>query len=91
MPSGQAKAKDLIRALLLTRAPAATVCPSEVARQLATVQGQPGWRALMPEVHAAVDALVAEGTVTLTWKGKRLDARAGPYRIGRRDRIPPGD
>ena len=37
----------------------------------------------MPIVHAAVDRLVAEGVVRLSWKGEPLDARAGPYRIRR--------
>lgn len=36
----------------------------------------------MPVVHLAVDQLLAEGRVTLSWKGKPLHGRAGPYRIG---------
>lgn len=55
-----------------------TVCPSEVAR----VVGGADWRAAMPAVHAAVDALVAEGRVRLSWKGAAMAVRAGPYRIG---------
>jgi hypothetical protein len=38
---------------------------------------------MMPAVHAAVDLLVADGIVRLSWKGRKLEARAGPYRIGR--------
>lgn len=41
------------------------------------------WRNAMPEVHAAVDLLVAERLVRLSWKGKVLETRIGPYRIGR--------
>ncbi|MBG6118507.1 MULTISPECIES: DUF3253 domain-containing protein [unclassified Sphingobium] len=66
-------------ALLAGRAPGATVCPSEVARAIA---GPDGWRDEMPTVHAAVDELMGEGLVRLSWKGKALAERAGPYRIG---------
>lgn len=65
-------------ALLAARAPGATVCPSEVARAMAS-----DWRSAMPAVHAAIDELVAEGAVRLSWKGRPLAARTGPYRIGR--------
>jgi hypothetical protein len=37
----------------------------------------------MPAVHAAVDAMVAEGLVRLSWKGCAIPTRDGPYRIGR--------
>lgn len=73
-------ARETVLALLAQRAPGATLCPSEVARAVAA----PAWRAAMPAVHAAVDALVAEGLVELRWKGELLATRAGPYRIGRR-------
>ena len=64
--------------LLARRAPDATICPSEVARAIA-----PDWRAAMPAVHAAVDALVRDGLVRLSWKGQALTTRSGPYRIAR--------
>lgn len=74
-------------ALIADRATRATVCPSEVARALAAAEvvtgGEQDWRNAMPAVHAAVDELVAEGAVVLSWKGRRLAKRAGPYRIGR--------
>lgn len=74
-------------ALIADRATGATVCPSEVARALAATEkatgGEPDWRNAMPAVHAAVDELVAEGAVALSWKDRRLAKRAGPYRIGR--------
>lgn len=70
-------AKAAILSLLGQRAPDATICPSEVARAIA-----PDWRAAMPAVHAAIDALVSDGLVRLSWKGRPLAARSGPYRIG---------
>lgn len=72
-----------ILALLAERAPGATVCPSEVARALTDGPGPSDWRRAMPEVHAAVDALAAGGSIRLSWKGASLEARSGPYRIGR--------
>ena len=80
-------AHDATLALLGARAPDATVCPSEVARLLAAAAGGgagSAWRSEMPAVHAAVDRLVAEGRVRLSWKGQTLLSRTGPYRIGRR-------
>jgi hypothetical protein len=74
-------------ALLDRRAPDATVCPSEVARSLAVTANAHGaaenWRAAMPVVHAAIDALLHEGLVQISWKGATLMHRAGPYRIAR--------
>jgi len=68
-------------ALLGARAGDATLCPSEVARALSG--NAEAWREMMPAVHAAVDALVAEGVVRLRWKGRPMAVRAGPYRISR--------
>ncbi|WP_443026797.1 DUF3253 domain-containing protein [Sphingomonas sp. LT1P40] len=73
-------ARDLTLSLLAARAPDATICPSEVARAL--VSAGPDWRDAMPQVHAAIDGLLGEGLVQLSWKGKPLAARSGPYRIG---------
>lgn len=81
--SPQPDARDIALDLLDARAPGATVCPSEVARALARACTTP-WRELMPTVHDAVDALVREQRVRLSWKGKPLTTRAGPYRIARR-------
>ena len=74
-------AREATLALLAARAGDATVCPSEVARAVAGEDG--AWREAMPQVHAAVDALVDEGAVRLSWKGRPLAMRAGPYRIAR--------
>ena len=76
-------------ALLAARAPGATVCPSEVARSLVADNAEVGaehWRSAMPAVHDAVDGLVMEGRVRLSWKGKSLKARMGLYRIAREER-----
>lgn len=81
MAGADARAATL--ALLDTRDGGATVCPSEVARALAATAGSADWRGEMAAVHAAIDAMVADGLVGLSWKGSTLAARAGPYRIGR--------
>ncbi len=75
--------RTLTFALLDARAVDATICPSEVARALVADDAPDSWRDVMPVVHMAVDALVTEGRVRLSWKGKPLAARDGPYRIGR--------
>ncbi len=73
-------------ALLARRAPDGSICPSEVARGLAAADASPfgDWREAMPTVHAAVDRLVSEGAVRLSWRGQPLPERAGPYRISRK-------
>ncbi|WP_404416574.1 DUF3253 domain-containing protein [Brevundimonas vesicularis] len=73
--------REATLALLAARSENATVCPSEVARAVAGEAG--AWREAMPDVHAAVDELMREGAVRLSWKGRPLAMRAGPYRIGR--------
>lgn len=84
-------AGEIALELLANRASGATVCPSEVARALvvaANVENAQGsWRNAMPAVHAAIDLLVANGSVQLSWKGKPLATRSGPYRIGRDKRF----
>jgi Protein of unknown function (DUF3253) len=80
-------AAEAILSLLAERAEGATICPSEAARRLAGPQGD--WRGEKEAVHAAADALLAEGTIALSWKGVSLSfgpkqKRRGPYRIARR-------
>ena len=75
-------AEDAILALLANRAEGATICPSEAARLLAGPRGD--WRAEMDRVHSATDALLAAGTIVLSWKGEAKQKRRGPYRIARR-------
>lgn len=74
--------EEAILALLAERTAGATICPSEAARRLAATGGD--WRAHMDAVHAAVDALTEQGTITLSWKGTPMQKRRGPYRIARR-------
>lgn len=76
-----ASARDAALALLAGRARDATICKNEVARAIA---GPEEWRAAMPAVHAAVDELLAEGVIQLSWKGRALEERAGPSRIGQK-------
>lgn len=76
-------AREAVLALLARRAAGATVCPSDVARAMAAAAGDTDWRGTMPAVHAAVDRLVADGVVRLSWKGEARPVRDGPYRIGR--------
>lgn len=79
-PAAAPDAAGEIERLLAVRGAGKTVCPSEIARALAGEGGD--WRARMGEVHAAADALLCNGRVALSWKGRRLAAREGPYRIG---------
>ena len=86
---GQSTVRMTVLKLLAARSSGATVCPSEVARAciLALPEGQAAaekWREAMPAVHATIDELLAEGVVQLSWKGKPLATRMGPYRISRR-------
>ena len=80
-------ADDTALELLAARALGATICPSEVARALAAAAGAEtadrDWRKMMPAVHSAVDRLVADGKIRLSWKGEMLSSRTGPYRIRR--------
>jgi hypothetical protein len=81
--------REVTLAMLAARAPKATICPSEVARALVgrgSASAVSDWRDAMPAIHAAIDLLVTEGLVRLSWKGKTLPIRSGPYRIGRGER-----
>ena len=73
------EARTVVQSLLKERASGATVCAGEAARALACDDGD--WRTLMPTVHAAVDAMIAEGAIRLSWKGHALRERQGPYLI----------
>jgi hypothetical protein len=69
--------------LLDDRAAGATICPSDVARDVGTPDG---WRELMEPVRQAARRLVASGTVEITQHGEvvDLDDVRGPIRIRRR-------
>ncbi len=72
-------ARHMTLALLGARSLGATVCPSEVARAMAAGED---WRSAMPAVHTAVDRLLADKLISISWKGRPLETRVGPYRIG---------
>lgn len=67
--------------LLQTRAAAATICPSEVARRIRPSD----WRDLMQRVRQAARRLVAQGKIVIRQGGKVVDPSScrGPIRIGR--------
>jgi len=73
-------ARHMAMALLAERAPGATICPSEVARAMG---GKSDWRDWMSTVHTAIDQLLDDGCIRLSWKGWILPGRIGPYRIAR--------
>jgi hypothetical protein len=68
---------------MVARKPEATICPSEIARAIAS---EHNWREAKPVVHAMVDTLLAEVLIHLSWKGTSMAARSGPYRIAPVDR-----
>ncbi len=70
-----------IGALLDTRSPGATICPSEAARAV----DPEGWRELMPQARAAAGRLVERGEVEVTQRGAVVDVATarGPVRVRR--------
>jgi hypothetical protein len=79
-------ASAAVLALLADREPGATICPSEVARKIvadASLNDEADWRTAMPIVHSAIDHLAEQGNISLSWKGRALSVRSGPYRIAR--------
>lgn len=80
--------RERIRELLVQLAAARSVrgttfCPSEVARAVHKTEAR--WRALMPAVREEADAMVKEGTLVATQRGKEvvgaLNAVRGPLRL----------
>lgn len=71
-----------ILALLSTRAPQATICPSDAARAV----GGEEWRDLMEPARRAARRLVADGAVDITQGGHVVDPSTarGAIRIRRR-------
>ena len=65
--------------ILAQRAPGKSICPSEVARALAS-----DWRPLMPEVRATSARMAAEGRLRITQKDVEIDPEIarGPIRLG---------
>ena len=80
MVHGPERIASIILSLLQTRADTATICPSEVARQLEPVS----WRPLMPEVRSVATIMAAAGEVELRQGGVTVSPFAdirGPLRI----------
>ena len=77
------KIEQTIFALLDRRDASASICPSEVARALAS--DDPGWRALMPAVRQVAAKLAAKGTLRVTRGADEVDAmsKGGPVRLRR--------
>lgn len=70
--------QDATLRLLADRSPGNSICPSEVAR---AISAGGDWRSAMPSIHAAVDDLLEKRVIHISWKGRQLQRRAGPYRI----------
>ncbi|MGW5534200.1 DUF3253 domain-containing protein [Streptomyces sp. NPDC004009] len=87
MPVSGRSLEDAVLELLDSRAPGASVCPSDVARAVHR-SGDDGWRELMEPVRRAAARLAARGEVEITQRGTPVDpARArGPIRIRRPSR-----
>ena len=72
-----------IRTLLAERAPDASICPSEIARDL---WPDPAWRNAMPDVRRVARQLAAVGVIRITQSDVDLDPDAqpaGPIRLRR--------
>lgn len=74
---------DTIWALLDARSAAASICPSDVARALAS--DDMAWRALMPDIRRVAAALAADGLLHVTRGASTVDAQSagGPIRLRR--------
>lgn len=76
-------ARAILR-LLAQRSEQASLCPSEVARHLASDEGD--WRGLMPAVRQAAAHLAAAGTIRVTQGEQEVDIQGevrGPVRLRR--------
>lgn len=73
---------DAIAGLLQKRQPQATICPSEVARELAP----DAWRPLMSRVRAVAFAMAGEGVLDIRQGGQSVvpdSSLRGPIRLAR--------
>ncbi len=82
------QAKTILREMLQNRGADKTICPSEVARALASAE----WREIMPLVREAAQVLLHEGVLQIEQKGVLVDPALvrGPvrYRLVTIDTIP---
>lgn len=83
MPDIDQRLEAAILDLLASRAPTATICPSDAAR---AVGDEGSWRDLMDPARAAAARLVDRGEVEITQGGEVVDLATakGPIRIRRR-------
>lgn len=79
MSGAEGRIESSILDLLTRRAATASICPSEVARQL----GGEDWRPMIEPVRAAARRLVTAGQVEITQGGEVVDPDTvtGPIRI----------
>ena len=78
---GDATVERAIWSRLAARGTGATICPSEVARSLASDGA--AWRDLMPQVRATAARLQAQGRLRVSQRGLAVDANTarGPIRL----------
>lgn len=83
VPATDPKIEQTIFALLDRREASASICPSEVARALAS--SDVAWRALMPAVRRVAATLAAKGALRVTRGTDEVDAtsKGGPVRLRR--------
>ena len=69
--------------LLGKRSVGATICPSDVARAMASGADDLAWRSLMPRVRAVSKRLAHEGRIEVTQGGHVVDPlhARGPVRL----------
>lgn len=73
--------RDAIAALLKSRQPPATICPSQAARALAPDD----WRTLMPQVRAEAITMAKAGVLDIRQGGATVSPEEplrGPIRLG---------
>lgn len=84
----EAYSSDLERVileLLAERGLGKTICPSEAARRMAEIAGDPEhWRAWMAKTRATAIAMAGRGTLLVLQRGERVDpvAARGAIRLG---------
>jgi hypothetical protein len=79
-----------ILTLLAARAPESSICPSDVARELAPGD-EKRWRALMPQIRIAAARIATARQIRITRGKEELDPAnlsGGPIRLRRGPRFP---
>lgn len=75
----------VILELLAERGAGKTICPSEAARRMADLAGNPeSWRAWLNRTRATAILMTKRGTLTVLQQGKRVDpvTARGAIRLG---------